>query len=95
MILVLKIFKIILSILYIVTSWLYGRAFFKDDKTARRLKTKFLVFTLTLHFIYLIIRTAELKHPPVTSVFELLNMLGFSLALAYVIIESITKIKNT
>lgn len=30
-----------------------------------------------------------------TSVFELLNVLGFSLALAYVIIEFITKIKNT
>jgi len=93
--LVLKIFKITLSILYIITSWLYGRAFFKDDKIARRLKTKSLIFTLTLHFIYLIIRTAELKHPPVTSVFELLNVLGFSLALAYVIIEFITKIKNT
>lgn len=95
MLLVLKIFKITLSILYIITSWLYGRAFFKDDKIARRLKTKSLIFTLTLHFIYLIIRTAELKHPPVTSVFELLNVLGFSLALAYVIIEFITKIKNT
>ncbi len=93
--LVLKIFKIILPILYITTSWLYGRAFFKDKPTARRLKTKFLVFTLSLHFVYLIIRTAELKHPPVTSVFELLNVLGFSLALAYIIIESATKIKNT
>lgn len=92
---VLKILKIALPILYIITSWLYGHAFFKDSPTARRLKTKFLVFTLSLHFIYLVIRTAELKHPPVTSVFELLNALGFSLALAYIIIESITKVKNT
>ncbi|WP_081040955.1 cytochrome C assembly family protein [Candidatus Kryptobacter tengchongensis] len=92
---VLKIFKIVLPIFYITTCWLYGRAFFKDDITARRWKTKFLVFTLFIHFIYLVIRTAELKHPPVTSIFELLCVLGFSLALAYIVIESLTKIKNT
>ncbi len=93
--LVLKIFKFVLPFLYIATSWMYGRAFFKDDSLAKRLKTKFLVFTLTFHFIYLIIRTAELKHPPITSIFELLCVLGFSLSLAYILIESMTKIKNT
>lgn len=95
MLLVLKIFKIVLPILYITTCWLYGRAFFKDDVKARKLKTKFLIFTLVLHFIYLLVRTAELRHPPVTSVFELLCVLGFSLALAYIVIEALTKIKNT
>lgn len=91
----LKIFKFLLPFLYIVTSWMYGRAFFKDEPLAKRLKTKFLVFTLTFHFIYLIVRTAELKHPPVTSIFELLCVLSFSLSLAYILIESMTKIKNT
>ncbi len=93
--LVLKILKFVLPILYIVTSWLYGRAFFKDDPLAKKLKTKFLVFTLAFHFVYLLIRTAELKHPPVTSIFELLCVLGFSLSLAYILIEAMTKIKNT
>ncbi len=95
MLLILKIFKFVLLVLYIATAWLYGRAFFKDDTFARKIKTKFLIFTLTFHFIYLILRTAELKHPPVTSIFELLCVLGFSLSLAYVIIESLTRIKNT
>lgn len=95
MLLVLKIFKFVLPVLYITTTWLYGRAFFKDNALARKLKTKFLILTLILHFIYLVLRTAELKHPPVTSVFELLCVLGFSLSLAYVLIETLTKIKNT
>lgn len=95
MLLVLKIFKFVLLVLYIITTWLYGRAFFKGDILARKLKTRFLAFTLIFHLIYLILRTAELKHPPVTSIFELLCVLGFSLSLAYVLIETLTKIKNT
>jgi HemX protein len=95
MFVILKIFKVALPLLYIATSWLYGRAFFKDDLFAKKYKTKFLVFTLVFHFVYLILRTAELNHPPVTSVFELLCVLGFSLALAYIVIEYLTKIKNT
>jgi hypothetical protein len=77
MFVILKIFKVALPLLYIATSWLYGRAFFKDDLFAKKYKTKFLVFTLVFHFVYLILRTAELNHPPVTSVFELLCVLGF------------------
>jgi ABC-type transport system involved in cytochrome c biogenesis permease subunit len=84
----------VLPILYFVTVWLYGRGFFSDVKTADRLKTPFLAVTILLHLLYLIVRTINLHHPPITSIFELMSVLAFSIAVAYFYLETRTNVRG-
>lgn len=75
--------------------WAYGKAFFSDLAWARRVKTPLLVLVLTVHAIYLIARTIQFAHPPITTVFEILTLLAFSVAVVYLVIETRTKAKGT
>ena len=75
--------------------WTYGRAFFSDLAWAKELKTKLLLVIIALHLAYLIARTVAFGHPPVTTVFEILSVLAFSIALAYALIERRSKAKET
>jgi len=89
------ILNVLLPILYAGTVLVYGRAFFSDVPWAKRIKTRFFLGTVTLHFVYLVLRTIEFRHPPVTSIFELLTVVAFSIAVAYLFIEFRTKAKGT
>jgi len=91
----LDILNITLPAFYFVTVWTYGKAFFGDAQWAKPLRSHLLTSTVALHFIYLIVRTIAFNHPPVTTVFEILTVLAFSVALAYVIIEIRTKSPET
>lgn len=62
-----------LPLLYLTVVWVYGKAFFSDAAWAKRIKTRLFVSTLAVHFVYLLLRTVEFRHPPVTSIFELLT----------------------
>ncbi|MBM4166192.1 MAG: hypothetical protein FJ218_04630 [Ignavibacteria bacterium] len=85
----------LVPLLYLATSWRYGREFFNNDTRSGTLKTLYLGVTLLLHCIFFILRTAELQHIPVTSSLELLGVLGFTLAGAYIFTEIISGVKNT
>jgi len=87
--------NIILPGLYFLVVWTYGKAFFSDLAWARAVKTKLLASTIVLHFLYLIIRTTEFDHPPVTTVFEILTVLALCVALAYLLIEIRSKARET
>ncbi len=89
------ILQIALPVLYLATTWRYGREFYNNDFRSSQLKPHYLITTLGFHFLYLLLRTAEFRHVPVTSPAELLSVLGFTLAGAYIFIEYITKVKNT
>lgn len=79
--------NIILPALYAIVVWTYGKAFYGNLPWARTLRTHLLQSTLALHFLFIIARTIEFQHPPVTTVFEILTVLAFCVALAYLIIE--------
>lgn len=51
--------------------------------------------TLFLHALYLVWRTIQFDHPPITTVFEILTLLAFSIALVYLFIELRSKAKGT
>ncbi len=87
--------KISLPILYLFTIFLYGLAFFLDEPFGIRNRTRFLIGTLTVHLVYLISRTILTGHPPTTSVFEIMSVVSFTIGLAYVSIETTTKVKET
>jgi len=91
----LEILTYALPIFYFVTVWLYAKGFFGDERLADRLKTPFLGVTLLLHILYFVIRTNSLRHPPITSIFELMSVLAFSIAVAYFYLETRTKVRGT
>ncbi len=90
-----SIIEILLPVLYFSTIWAYARAFFSGVKTAESLKTPLLYSTVILHFLYIILRTTEYDHPPITSVFEILSLIAFTIAVVYTFIEFKTKNTST
>ncbi len=85
----------LLPLCYFVTVWLYARGFFSDLKFAELAKTPALSITLLIHLLYFIIRTEQLGHPPITSIFELMSVLAFSIGAAYLYLETRTKVRGT
>ena len=86
---------VLLPFLYAGLVILYGLAFFRNSAAADRIKAPLLVVTVAVHFLYLTLRTIELDHPPITSVFEIMSTLAFSIAVGYGYIEFRTRTSNT
>ena len=91
MIFLINLLEILLPILYFVAIWAYARAFFSGDRFAESLKAIFLRLALVLHASYIVARTIALHHPPITSVFEILSLIAFTVVLVYAYIEFRTK----
>ena len=89
------ILTIAVPMLYFGLVWTYGKSFFRDLPWAKRIKSPFLLFVLTIHFVYLLARTVAIGHPPVTSIPEILTMLSFSVSATYFTIERRSGTKET
>jgi ABC-type transport system involved in cytochrome c biogenesis permease subunit len=89
------IFEILLPLLYFGTTWTYAKAFFSNIKYAEYFKTPLLLLTLTAHVIYIVIRTVEFHHPPITSIFEIFSLIALTIILVYAYIEMRTKNSST
>ncbi len=50
---------------------------------------------LLIHAIYLIVRTIEFHHPPITNVFEIFTVIAFTITFSYFILELATDIRGT
>ncbi len=87
--------RVFLPILYLFTIFLYGLAFFLDEPFGKRNRTRFLVGTLVVDFIYLLSRSILNGHPPTTSVFDIMGVVSFTIGVAYVYIEWKTKVRDT
>jgi ABC-type transport system involved in cytochrome c biogenesis permease subunit len=48
-----------------------------------------------VHFVYLLLRAVTFNHPPVTTIFEIMTVLAFSVATAYAVIERRSRAKET
>lgn len=89
------ILEFVLPLMYGLTVAAYAKAFFQQHQHAKYWKTILLALTIVVHSIYLILRTIELQHPPIISVFEIMSLLAFSVAASYRILEVKTGIRNT
>ena len=74
---------------------MYGRSFFKTVSRADNIKTYMLAGTVIIHLVYLLVRTVEFNHPPITTPFEIMTVIAFCIALAYLYIEVISKVHGT
>jgi ABC-type uncharacterized transport system permease subunit len=87
--------EILLPLLYFGTIWAYAKAFFKNINLAETIKTPFLIGTLIIHAVYIGLRTIEFNHPPITTIFEILSLIAFTIALTYAYIEFRTRNRST
>jgi len=87
--------NILLPFLYAATFGIYIYNFIKDDRRIFNVKRVFLFVTLFVHVLYLLFRTIEFNHPPITNKFEIFTVLAFSLGFAYFLLELMTDIRGT
>src|SRR3989339_5305 len=87
--------NILLPILYCFVFAAYLYDFFNEKKFVNNSKRIILFVTLLLHLFYLISRTIELDHPPITSKFEIFSLIAFSISFSYFILELLTDIRGT
>jgi ABC-type uncharacterized transport system permease subunit len=69
--------------------------FLKGGKGLSNSKRVFLFVTLLFHTFYLLVRTIEFDHPPITNVFEIFSVLALCVCLSYFILELLTDIRGT
>ncbi|MGE5314230.1 MAG: inner membrane protein YpjD [Acidobacteriota bacterium] len=87
--------NILLPLAYFGTVWAYAKAFFRNSPAAKKIKTPLLLVTLLGHALYLGARTALFDHPPITTIFEIMTVIAFSIGFSYAVIEYVTKTRNT
>ncbi|GMR25116.1 MAG: cytochrome c biogenesis protein CcsA [Ignavibacteria bacterium] len=92
---VIHVVNILLPILYLGTFSVYFYDFMKEEKKFVNVKRLFIFITLFTHLIYLLLRTSEFDHPPITNVFEIFTVLAFSITFSYFLLELITDIRGT
>lgn len=90
-----KILNILLPVFYGLTFLVYLYDFVKEKHKFANSKRIFLFITLILHTFYLLARTIDFNHPPITNVFEIFTVLAFSISCSYFILELLTDIRGT
>lgn len=85
----------LLPFLYIISFGVYFYDFMRGGKHFTNSKRLILFLTLFIHIIYLVIRTIEFDHMPITNVFEIFTVLAFSVSFAYFILELLTDVRGT
>lgn len=86
---------VLLPALYFSTIWAYAKNFFSNSQRALRLCRPLLISTISAHALSILLRTASFGHPPITSVFEILSLIAFTVTLVYAYIEFRTQNRST
>lgn len=92
---ILKILNTILPILYAVTAVAYVIFFYRNDNLFLKALNPLLLTTVVIHFLFLLLSALVFNHLPLHSVFQVLSVVAFSLALVYLYIERKVKVKAT
>ena len=87
--------EVLLPVLYVLTVALYGLSFFREEPLANAWKTRFLFATFATHFVLIGLHTVEHGHCMVTTAFEMMSLIAFTVLTVYAIIELRTKIRET
>ncbi|MFH0736570.1 MAG: cytochrome c biogenesis protein CcsA [bacterium] len=85
----------VLPLFYFVTFLGYVFDFVNEKSPLQNSKRIFLFLTVTIHVFYLLARTIEFNHPPITNKFEIFTVLAFALAFSYFLLELLTDIRGT
>jgi len=88
-------FNGILPFLYLLTFGFYITAFIRAKGQLTNIKRVSLFITLLLHGLYLLLRTIQFEHAPITNKFEIFTVLAFAISFSYFILELITDVRGT
>ncbi|MDH7604371.1 MAG: cytochrome c biogenesis protein CcsA [Melioribacter sp.] len=80
---------------YLIVFSIYTYDFFAEKNLFSNSKRIFLFITLFVHAFYLMVRSVEFNHPPITTKFEIFSLLAFSVSFSYFILELLTDIHRT
>lgn len=87
--------NLLLPFAYFLTFLFYALDFFNEKNLFSNSKRIFLFITLLTHISYLLLRTIEFDHPPITSKFEIFSILAFAISFSYFILELLTDVRGT
>ena len=87
--------EVFLPVLYVSTVIAYAQDFFREDAFARRWKTPLLLATAILHFFYIGLHAAEHGRCMVTTPFEVMSLIAFTLTGLYAVVELRTRVTGT
>ncbi|MBX3008846.1 MAG: cytochrome c biogenesis protein CcsA [Melioribacteraceae bacterium] len=90
-----NIFNLLLPLLYSAVFGFYAFDFIKEKKRFKNFKRIVLFLTLIAHSLYLVFRTVEYNHTPITNKFEIFSIIACSIAFSYFILELFTDIRGT
>lgn len=89
------ILNILLPVLYLTVLIVYGYDFLNEKSFLYNSKRLFLFLTLLIHLIFLLLRTVEFDHPPITTKFEIFSVLAFAIGFSYFVLELLTDVRGT
>ncbi|MFA6456979.1 MAG: cytochrome c biogenesis protein CcsA [Bacteroidota bacterium] len=92
---IIDLLTILLPVFYALLVWLYAKDFFRDQPLHHNIRPMLLIPTITIHFLYLILRTIAFDHMPITTIFEIMSIISFGVAVVYVSIEYVINVKGT
>ncbi|MFA6232636.1 MAG: cytochrome c biogenesis protein CcsA [Bacteroidota bacterium] len=87
--------EVFLPIGYVMAAFLYAMDFRKCESISGNWKSRVLQGTVLLHFLYIGMHTAEYGRCMVTTPFEIMSLIAFTLAVTYMIIELRTGERGT
>lgn len=87
--------EVFLPVLYVSTVALYGQAFFLENAFARTWKSRFLVATAVVHTMYIGMHSVRFGSCMVTTPFEVMSLVAFTILATYTVIEFATNVKGT
>jgi ABC-type uncharacterized transport system permease subunit len=87
--------EVLLPIGYVLTAFMYAMDFQQCDAISSKWKTRTLLSTVIVHFFYIGLHTAEFGRCMVTTPFEIMSLIAFTLAVTYAILELRTGERGT
>jgi ABC-type transport system involved in cytochrome c biogenesis permease subunit len=94
-----NILNVFLPVLYAAIILCYGISFFKKNDAKNQAYCKFrrplLILIILFQFVYFLARSITYSHAPITTVYEIMTLLAFSLSVTYLYIEVKTKVVDT
>lgn len=95
MLTVIHFLNVFMPILYFSAFIFYAYDFFKEKEFFKKSKSALLFIILIIHIFYLVIRTIEFNHPPITTKFEIYTLIAAAVIFSYFLLELLTEIRGT
>ena len=90
-----NILNFLLPLFYAFAFGIYAYDFYNEKKIVSNSKRLVLFITLLFHTFYLVSRTIEYNHTPITNKFEIFSIIAFSIGFSYFVLELLTDIRGT